>query len=37
MTNIFITEIVQVIELIPTILGVYLIFDFSGSLLFGTK
>lgn len=29
--------IVQLINLIPTIFGVYLLFDFTGSLLFGKE
>lgn len=30
-------EIVNLIECIPYLFGVYLIFDFTGSLLFGKK
>lgn len=37
MWDIVVTEMVQLIELIPVLFGVYLIFDFTGSLLFGKR
>lgn len=31
------TMLVQLIEIMPYVIGVYLLFDFTGSLLFGKR
>lgn len=35
--QIIIEEMIGLIQMMPTMIGVYLIFDFTGSLLFGKR
>lgn len=37
MFDVAVTLMVQMVELIPGIFGLYIVFDFLGSLIFGRK